>query len=99
LDVSYLPEITVCKLDPTSDVPTNNCKTTTDLGQALIDGKFDHVGKIKGPILRGLAARAPYFHNGSAATLMDAVNFYDTRFDLHLSEQDKDDLVAFLKTL
>ena len=80
-------------------LPTNNCKTTTDLGQALIDGKFDHVGKIKGPILRGLAARAPYFHNGSAATLLDAVNFYNTRFNLHLSEQDKDDLVAFLKTL
>jgi cytochrome c peroxidase len=99
LDVSYLPEITVCKKDPTSGLPTNNCKTTTDLGQALIDGKFDHVGKIKGPILRGLAGRAPYFHNGSAATLLDAVNFYDTRFNLNLSEQDRDDLVAFLKTL
>lgn len=99
LDLSYLPEITVCKKDPTSGLPTNNCKTTTDLGQALVDGKFDHVGKIKGPILRGLAGRAPYFHNGSAATLLDAVNFYDTRFNLHLSEQDKDDLVAFLRTL
>jgi hypothetical protein len=94
LDMSYLPEITVCKIgDP------KNCKTTTDLGQALIDGKFDHVGKIKGPILRGLAGRAPYFHNGSAATLMDAVNFYDIRFNLNLSDQDKNDLVAFLKTL
>jgi hypothetical protein len=30
---------------------------------------------------------------------MDAINFSDTRFDLHLSQQDKDDLVAFLKTL
>lgn len=99
LDLSYLPQITVCKTDSTTGRPTNNCKTTTDLGQALIDGKFDHVGKIKGPILRGLAGRAPYFHNGSAATLMDAVNFYDTRFSLHLSQQDKDDLVAFLKTL
>ena len=99
LDVSYLPEITVCRKDATSGLPTSDCKTTTDLGQALIDGKFDHVGKIKGPILRGLAGRAPYFHNGSAATLMDAVNFYDTRFNLHLSQQDKDDLVAFLKTL
>jgi len=99
LDVTYLPEITVCAKDPTSGLPTNNCKTTTDLGQALIDGRFDHVGKIKGPILRGLAGRAPYFHNGSAATLMDAVNFYNTRFNLNLSEQDKDDLVAFLKTL
>ena len=99
LDLSYLPQITVCKTYATTGLPTSNCKTTTDLGQALIDGKFDHVGKIKGPILRGLAGRAPYFHNGSAATLMDAVNFYDTRFTLHLSQQDKDDLVAFLKTL
>jgi cytochrome c peroxidase len=97
--MTYLPEITVCKKDATTGLPTSNCRTTTDLGQALIDGKFDHVGKIKGPILRGLSARAPYFHNGSAATLMDAVNFYDTRFTLHLSPQDKDDLVAFLKTL
>jgi cytochrome c peroxidase len=99
LDMTYLPEITVCKKDATTGQPTNNCKTTTDLGQALIDGRFDHVGKIKGPILRGLAGRAPFFHNGSAATLLDAVNFYNTRFNLNLSEQDKDDLVAFLKTL
>jgi cytochrome c peroxidase len=99
LDVAYLPEITVCRKDANSGLPTRDCKTTTDLGQALIDGKFDHVGKIKGPILRGLAGRAPYFHNGSATTLMDAVNFYDTRFNLHLSQQDKDDLVAFLKAL
>ena len=99
LDLSYLPEITVCKKDATSGVPTSNCRTTTDLGQALIDGRFDHVGKIKGPILRGLAGRAPYFHNGSAATLLDAVNFYDTRFNLALTDQQKSDLVAFLKTL
>ncbi len=93
LDISYLPEITVCKKG------TNNCVTTTDLGQGLIDGQFAHIGKIKGPVLRGLAGRAPYFHNGSAATLLDAVNFYNTRFNLKLSQQDKDDLVAFLKTL
>jgi cytochrome c peroxidase len=99
LDMTYLPEITVCKKDATTGQPANNCKTTTDLGQALIDGRFDHVGKIKGPILRGLAGRAPFFHNGSAATLLDAVNFYNTRFNLNLSERDKDDLVAFLKTL
>jgi hypothetical protein len=99
LDLSYLPQITVCQKDPTTDLPTNNCKTTTDLGQALIDGKFDHVGKIKGPILRGLAGRAPYFHNGSAASLMDVVNFYNTRFALNLTDQQKADLVAFLGTL
>ncbi len=101
LDVSYLPSITVCKLDLTTNPPrlTNSCKTTTDLGQALIDGKFDHVGKIKGPILRGLSARAPYFHNGSAQTLLDAVRFYENRFGLVLTAQEESDLVAFLRAL
>jgi hypothetical protein len=101
LDVSYLPSITVCKLDLSTNPPrpTSTCKTTTDLGQALIDGKFDHVGKIKGPILRGLAARAPYFHNGSAQTLLDAVRFYESRFGLVLTAQEESDLVAFLRTL
>ncbi len=101
LDVSYLPTITVCKLDLTTNppAPTSNCKTTTDLGQALIDGRFDHVGKIKGPILRGLSARAPYFHNGSAQTLLDAVQFYEGRFGLVLTPQEESDLVAFLSVL
>lgn len=33
----------------------------TDLGRALISGNCADVGKVKGPLLRGLAARAPYF--------------------------------------
>jgi hypothetical protein len=99
LDISYLPSITVCKTDPATGSPTNTCKTTTDLGQALIDGSFDHVGKIKGPILRGLSARAPYFHNGSARTLLDVVKFYETRFGLTLTSQQESDLVAFLGSL
>lgn len=101
LDISYLPSITVCKLDLTTTPPspTSNCKTTTDLGQALVDGRFDHVGKIKGPILRGLSARAPYFHNGCAQTLSDAVRFYENRFGLALTAQEESDLVAFLSVL
>jgi cytochrome c peroxidase len=93
LDVSYLPKIRACKHD------TNICVTTTDLGQALIDGKFDHIGKLKGPILRGLSSRAPYFHNGSAQTLLDAVRFYEGRFGLVLTPQEEADLVAFLSVL
>ena len=99
LDVSYLPKITVCKKDLVTDLPTGTCKTTTDLGQALIDGKFDHVGKIKGPILRGLSARAPFFHNGAAQTLLDAVRFYENRFGLVLTPEEESDLVAFLSVL
>jgi cytochrome c peroxidase len=91
----------------TPDLPlvTVMCNVTgaitqvSDIGRAMVTGKCADIGKFKGPILRGLAGRAPYFHNGSAATLEDAVDFYDTRFALHLSQQDKDDLVAFLKTL
>lgn len=99
LNIAYLPTITVCKTDPNTGLATSTCKTTTDLGQALIDGNFDHVGKIKGPILRGLSARAPYFHNGSAQTLLDVVHFYETRFGLTLTRQQESDLVAFLGSL
>jgi cytochrome c peroxidase len=99
LDIAYLPKIRVCRKDPDTDLPTSQCVTTTDLGQALIDGKFDHVGKIKGPILRGLSSRAPYFHNGSARTLLEAVRFYEVRFGLVLTPQEESDLVAFLGAL
>lgn len=72
---------------------------TTDPGRALVTGKCADIGKFKGPILRGLAARAPYFHNGMAATLDDVVTFYQQRFDLGLTDQQQRDLVAFLKSL
>jgi cytochrome c peroxidase len=65
----------------------------------MITGKCADIGKVKGPILRGLAARAPYFHNGSAATLLDVLNFYDLRFHLNFTDQQKQDLVNFLNTL
>ena len=72
---------------------------TTDPGRALISGKWNDIGRFKGPILRGLAARAPYFHNGSAKDLHAAVDFYDTRFGMGLTADEKNDLVAFLRTL
>lgn len=99
LDIAYLPRITACKTDPMTHEPTPMCVTTTDLGQALIDGRFDHIGKIKGPILRGLSARAPYFHNGSARTLLDVVRFYEKRFDVVFTPGEESDLVAFLSAL
>ena len=72
---------------------------TTDPGRAMVTGKWADIGKFKGPILRALAARAPYFHNGSAATLEEAVDFYNTRFNIGLTPREKADLVAFLKAL
>jgi cytochrome c peroxidase len=81
------------------NLSTGETVTTTDPGRALISGKWSDIGKFKGPILRGLAARAPYFHNGAAATLEDAVEFYDLRFGIGLTPRDKADLVAFLRAL
>jgi hypothetical protein len=78
---------------------TQDTVMTTDIGRAMVTGLWNDIGKFKGPILRGLAARAPYFHNGSAATLEDAIDFYDTRFHIGLTELEKADLVAFLNAL
>jgi cytochrome c peroxidase len=78
---------------------TGEVVRTTDPGLAMLTGKWADIGKFKGPILRGLAARAPYFHNGSAATLMDVVDFYDSRFNIGMSAGQKSDLVAFLSAL
>jgi cytochrome c peroxidase len=72
---------------------------TTDLGKGMITGLCSDVNRVKGPVLRGLAARAPYFHNGAAATLLQAVNFYNQRFSMNLTEQQKRQLVAFLNSL
>jgi hypothetical protein len=49
--------------------------------------------------LRALWQHPPYFHDGSAKTLLDVVNHYDTQFGLGLTEKQKSDLVEFLKTL
>jgi cytochrome c peroxidase len=96
LDIAGLPTFTLsCVSGPNA----GNTYTVTDPGRALITGKCADIGKVKGPILRGLAGRAPYFHNGSAATLLDAVNFYDQRFVIGFTDAQKADLVAFLKTL
>ena len=72
---------------------------TTDPGRALVTGLWKDVALFKGPILRGLAARAPYFHNGLAGSLGAAVDFYDTRFAIGFTAQEKSDLVAFLQAL
>jgi cytochrome c peroxidase len=78
---------------------TGETVQTSDPGRAMVTGKWADVGKFKGPILRALAARAPYFHNGFAATLGEVVDFYNTRFQIGLTDAEKADLVAFLRSL
>jgi len=71
----------------------------TDPGRALITGAFQDVGAFKVPTLRGLAARAPYFHNGGVATLSGLVGFYNGRFNIGLTDHEKAALTAFLASL
>ncbi len=72
---------------------------STDPGRALISGRCADIGSIVMQQLRGLAARAPYFANGSAKSLREVVDFYDRRFDMKLSDEEKEDLVNFLGAL
>ncbi|HVB54960.1 MAG TPA: hypothetical protein VNE63_00815 [Candidatus Acidoferrales bacterium] len=99
LDVADLPifEISNCP-DPQNPGQTLTF-FTSDPGRALITGQCSDMIRIKGPILRGLAARAPYFHNGAAANLQQVVNFYNLRFQMGLTDEQKADLVAFLNSL
>lgn len=78
---------------------THETVQTTDPGRALITGLWKDIGKFKGPVLRGLPARAPYFHNGSAATIEDVIEFYDDRFNISFTPGEVEDLAAFLRSL
>ena len=57
------------------------------------------MGRFKVPSLRGLAARAPYFHGGSARTLSDVVAFYKASLGFVFTDDETADLQAFLGAL
>src|SRR5205085_7376466 len=60
-------------------------------------------GRAEGPIktfpLRGIKDSPPYLHDGRLLTLEDTVEFFNLVLGLRLSEQDKADLVAFMRVL
>jgi hypothetical protein len=72
---------------------------THDPGRALATGRCREIGAITMQQFRGMAARAPYFSNGSAATLRDVIEIYDRRFEMKLTEQEKVDLTNFMSVL
>lgn len=96
LSIADLPVFTVhCVSGPFA----GSDRQVTDLGRALITGQCADIGKMKTALLRNLVARPPYFHNGSAPDLASVVAFYDSRFNIGITDQEKDDLIAFLSTL
>jgi len=91
----------------TSDLPSYTLRerstgtqvTVSDPGRALITGAFKDMSTFKVPTLRGLAGRAPYFHNGSAGTLTGVVAFYNAKFGIGLTTDERAALAAFLSSL
>ncbi|HTQ10300.1 MAG TPA: hypothetical protein VMI31_09540, partial [Fimbriimonadaceae bacterium] len=81
------------------NLSTGEITQTTDPGLALSTGKWKDIGRFKGPVLRGLAARAPYFHNGSARDLDAVLDFYQDRFGISFTSRERHDLIAFLRSL
>jgi cytochrome c peroxidase len=92
------------------NIGIQTAKGAPDLGRFNIRKVAAMKGAFKTPTLRDIELTAPYFRDGSAATLKDVVEHYarggDDRSNisadvkkLNLSEQEKDDLVAFLRAL
>ena len=81
----------------------------SELGRFLITKEQKDMGAFKTPGLRNVELTAPYMHDGSEATLLDVINFYDRGGEnnpfldggirpLHLTDQEKTDLVELMKT-
>lgn len=85
----------------------------TDLGRFAVSGLPQDIGAFKTASMRNVEYTAPYMHDGRFATLEEVLEFYNTGFQLgphtdpamynlvrgRLSEQDKSNIIAFLKTL
>ncbi|RPH75854.1 MAG: cytochrome B6, partial [Nitrospiraceae bacterium] len=68
--------------------------------QELVNGMMmAHDGLIKTFPLRGIKDSPPYLHDGRCFTLEDTVEYFNLVQQLHLSAQEKTDLVAFLRSL
>ncbi len=78
---------------------TGEERQLTDTGRGNVTGLWSDLGRFKTPTLRALAARAPYFHNGIAATLEDVVRHYERHLGFVFTDQERADVVAFLKAL
>lgn len=98
------------KTDRTEAVSNLSAHEKLELGRFIVSGQLKDLGAYKTPTLRNIELTAPYMHDGSIETLEEVVEYYDKGgnkntflnpaiFPLHLTKQEKIDLVAFMKTL
>jgi cytochrome c peroxidase len=78
----------------------HNLKAERFYKPQMINGRLAKMdGAIKTFPLRGIKDSAPYLHDDRLLTLEDTVEFFNLILELKLNEQEKKDLVAFLRTL
>jgi mono/diheme cytochrome c family protein len=82
-----------------TDVNQGILHSPAEVGQNPAYALRSVTGKYRTTPLRALFQHAPYFHDGSAATLAAVVDHYDQLFALHLTAQQKADLIEYLKSL
>jgi cytochrome c peroxidase len=78
---------------------TGEERCTTDAGRALRSGAWNDVDRFDVPSLRGVGSRGGYLHNGIATTLTEVVEHYERALNFGFTDQEREDLVTFLKAL
>jgi len=91
----------ICHVPPYyTDGTMHDLKVSRFYKPQLINGRFaDREGPIKTFPLRGIKDSPPYLHDGRLLTLDDTVEFFNLILELRLAEEEKKDLVAFMRTL
>lgn len=91
----------VCHPSPYyTDNLMHNLKAERFFEEQMVNGRMASAdGAIKTFPLRGIKESAPYLHDGRLLTLADTVEFFNLIQGLQLSQQEKDDLVAFMLCL
>ncbi len=83
-----------------TDSLMHNLKTERFFQESTVNGRTASAdGPIKTLVLRGIKDSPPYLHDDRLMTLADTVEFFNLVLELKLIQQEKQDLVAFLRTL
>jgi cytochrome c553 len=90
-----------CHVPPLYTEPGWNRHTPEEIGIDSFQADRSPDGVYRTTPLKGLwtHTKGGFYHDGRFATLLDVVNHYDTHFGLSLAEEEKRDLVEFLKSL
>jgi hypothetical protein len=90
-----------CHVAPTFSEPGWNLHAPREVGVDAFQAERSPSREYRTAPLKGLwtHVKGGFYHDGRFATLLDVVNHYDTLMALHLSAQEKQDLVAYLTSL